>query len=103
VSGPRPGAEGVSPRGPGVVGQQSGAGVPPVRSLLTADPPLVPADDAGPCRPAKEAVAVRPMAQLGIDADEALARLRGRAFAQGRTALELARDVVAHRERLDVG
>ncbi|MFG2794421.1 GAF and ANTAR domain-containing protein [Streptomyces sp. NPDC048419] len=43
------------------------------------------------------------MAQLGIDADEALARLRGRAFAQGRTALELARDVVAHRERLDAG
>lgn len=43
------------------------------------------------------------MARLGIDADEALARLRGHAFVQGRTALELARDVVAHRERLDGG
>ncbi|MEU6550530.1 GAF and ANTAR domain-containing protein [Streptomyces sp. NPDC046915] len=39
------------------------------------------------------------MAQLGIDADEALARLRGHAFACGRTALEMAHDVVAHRER----
>lgn len=43
------------------------------------------------------------MAQLGIGADEALARLRGHAFAQGRTALELAREVVARRERLDGG
>ncbi|MFR0358847.1 GAF and ANTAR domain-containing protein [Streptomyces sediminimaris] len=43
------------------------------------------------------------MAQLGIGADEALARLRGHAFAQGRTALELAREVVARRERLDDG
>jgi hypothetical protein len=43
------------------------------------------------------------MAQLGIGADEALTRLRGRAFAQGRTALEVARDVVAHRERLEGG
>ncbi|MFJ9543517.1 ANTAR domain-containing protein [Streptomyces sp. NPDC101225] len=43
------------------------------------------------------------MAQLGTGAGEALARLRGRAFAQGRTVLELARDVVAHRERLDRG
>lgn len=41
------------------------------------------------------------MAQLGIDAEEALARLRGRAFAQGRTALDMAHDVVSHRERLD--
>ncbi|MFF4398264.1 GAF and ANTAR domain-containing protein [Streptomyces sp. NPDC001480] len=39
------------------------------------------------------------MAQLGIDADEALARLRGHAFACGRTALEMAHDVVAHRKR----
>jgi hypothetical protein len=43
------------------------------------------------------------MAQLGVDADEALARLRAHAFAQDRTALELAHDVVAHRERLDGG
>ncbi|MEG3630974.1 GAF and ANTAR domain-containing protein [Streptomyces poriticola] len=41
------------------------------------------------------------MAQLGVDADEALARLRARAFACGRTAYEVARDVVTHRERFD--
>ena len=41
------------------------------------------------------------MAQLGIDAEEALARLRARAFAQGRTALDMAHGVVSHRERLD--
>lgn len=43
------------------------------------------------------------MAQLGVDADEAGARLRGHAFAQGRTAIEVARDVVARRERPDDG
>ncbi|GAA2539860.1 MULTISPECIES: GAF and ANTAR domain-containing protein [Streptomyces] len=42
------------------------------------------------------------MAQLGVGADEALARLRGDAFARGRTALDVARDVVAHRRRFDV-
>ncbi|MFE9020373.1 GAF and ANTAR domain-containing protein [Streptomyces sp. NPDC007808] len=41
------------------------------------------------------------MAQLGIGTDEALARLRGHAFAHGRTALDVARDVVAHRLRFD--
>ncbi|MFC5634059.1 GAF and ANTAR domain-containing protein [Streptomyces bullii] len=41
------------------------------------------------------------MAQLGVGADEALARLRGDAFARGRTALDVARDVVAHRKRFD--
>ncbi len=41
------------------------------------------------------------MAQLGIGADEALARLRGDAFAHGRTALEVALDVVFHRRRFD--
>ncbi|MEV0642882.1 GAF and ANTAR domain-containing protein [Streptomyces sp. NPDC050619] len=40
------------------------------------------------------------MAQLGSDADEALARLRAHAFADSRTVLEVARDVVAHRMRL---
>ncbi|RPF34944.1 ANTAR domain-containing protein [Streptomyces sp. TLI_185] len=40
------------------------------------------------------------MAQLGVDTDEASTRLRARAFAQGRTALEVAHDVVSHRERL---
>lgn len=34
------------------------------------------------------------MVQLGVDADEALARLRARAFAQGRTATDVARDIV---------
>ncbi|MFF4505466.1 GAF and ANTAR domain-containing protein [Streptomyces sp. NPDC001401] len=43
------------------------------------------------------------MAQLGIDAEDALARLRAHAFAQSRTALEVAHDVVSHRERLDGG
>ncbi|MFI5684423.1 GAF and ANTAR domain-containing protein [Streptomyces sp. NPDC051636] len=41
------------------------------------------------------------MAQLGVGADEALARLRGHAFACGRTALEAAHDVVGHRRRFD--
>ncbi|MEV7995765.1 GAF and ANTAR domain-containing protein [Streptomyces sp. NPDC086077] len=41
------------------------------------------------------------MAQLGVGADEALARLRGHAFARGLTVLDLAHDVVAHRERFE--
>ncbi|WP_461080903.1 GAF and ANTAR domain-containing protein [Streptomyces deserti] len=41
------------------------------------------------------------MAQLGVGADEALARLRGDAFAGGRTALDVAREVVAHRKRFE--
>ncbi|MEU3100993.1 GAF and ANTAR domain-containing protein [Streptomyces griseoflavus] len=41
------------------------------------------------------------MVQLGIGADEALARLRGDAFAHGRTAVEVALDVVSHRRRFD--
>ncbi|MFV0134745.1 GAF and ANTAR domain-containing protein [Streptomyces sp. HMX87] len=41
------------------------------------------------------------MAQLGVDADEALARLRARAFVRGRTAHDVARDVVAHREHIE--
>ncbi|MFI1422974.1 GAF and ANTAR domain-containing protein [Streptomyces sp. NPDC020731] len=41
------------------------------------------------------------MAQLGVGADEALARLRADAFAHDRTALEVALDVVSHRRRFD--
>lgn len=41
------------------------------------------------------------MAQLGVDAEEALDLLRAHAFAHGRMAVDVARDVVAHRERLD--
>ncbi|MDQ0685094.1 hypothetical protein QFZ66_004492 [Streptomyces sp. B4I13] len=41
------------------------------------------------------------MAQLGVAADEALALLRGHAFAGDRTVLELAHDVVEHRTRFD--
>jgi GAF domain-containing protein len=41
------------------------------------------------------------MAQLGISADDALARLRADAFARGCTAVEAARDVIAHRRRFD--
>ncbi|MFJ4538603.1 GAF and ANTAR domain-containing protein [Streptomyces tibetensis] len=41
------------------------------------------------------------MAQLGVGADDALARLRADAFAHGRTALDVARDVIAHRTRFD--
>ncbi len=41
------------------------------------------------------------MAQLGVGADEAMARLRGRAFAEERTAVDVARDVVAQRTRFD--
>nr|WP_317454106.1 GAF and ANTAR domain-containing protein [Streptomyces sp. TRM68416] len=41
------------------------------------------------------------MAQLGVAADEALARLRAHAFAHGRTATEVAGDVIGHRIRLE--
>ncbi|MFD5569916.1 GAF and ANTAR domain-containing protein [Streptomyces cadmiisoli] len=41
------------------------------------------------------------MAQLGVAADEALARLRGHAFARGLTVLDVAHEVVAHRERFE--
>jgi hypothetical protein len=41
------------------------------------------------------------MVQLGVTADDALARLRAHAFAHGRTADDVARDVVTHRTRLD--
>ncbi len=41
------------------------------------------------------------MAQLAVGTDEALARLRAHAFAQGRTALDVSHDVVAHRLRFD--
>ncbi|CAL9306057.1 GAF and ANTAR domain-containing protein [Streptomyces sp. SudanB52_2052] len=41
------------------------------------------------------------MAQLAVGADDALARLRGDAFARGCTALDVARDVIAHRRRFD--
>ncbi|MFF1447769.1 GAF and ANTAR domain-containing protein [Streptomyces sp. NPDC058274] len=39
------------------------------------------------------------MAQLGVCADDALARLRGYAFAHSRTAGSAAREVLAHRKR----
>ncbi|MFE1250406.1 GAF and ANTAR domain-containing protein [Streptomyces sp. NPDC058735] len=41
------------------------------------------------------------MAQLGIGSEDALARLRGEAFARGGTAMDVARDVIAHRKRFD--
>ncbi|MDN0200462.1 GAF and ANTAR domain-containing protein [Streptomyces sp. S.PNR 29] len=41
------------------------------------------------------------MAQLSVSGEEALSRLRAHAFAYGRTALDVARDVVAHRKRFD--
>lgn len=41
------------------------------------------------------------IAQLGVSAQEALARLRAHAYAAGRTADEVARDIVARRLRLD--
>jgi GAF domain-containing protein len=41
------------------------------------------------------------MVQLGVGADEALVRLRADAFARGRTAHDVARDVLTHRRRLD--
>jgi hypothetical protein len=41
------------------------------------------------------------MAQLGIGAAEALVRLRAHAYATGRTATDVARDILEHRLRLD--
>ncbi|MET9990043.1 GAF and ANTAR domain-containing protein [Streptomyces mutabilis] len=41
------------------------------------------------------------MAQLGVGADEALARLRADAFARGRSAYDVAREVLAHRQRFE--
>ena len=43
------------------------------------------------------------MAQLGVGRNEALARLRAYAFAQGRTALAVAREVVRRRKRIERG
>ena len=39
------------------------------------------------------------LAQLGVNATEALARLRGYAFAEERLLIDVARDVVARRLR----
>jgi hypothetical protein len=41
------------------------------------------------------------MAQLGIDATEALVRLRAHAYATGRTATDVARDILGRRLRLE--
>ncbi|MEU9166807.1 GAF and ANTAR domain-containing protein [Streptomyces sp. NPDC048420] len=41
------------------------------------------------------------MVQLGVGADEALARLRAHAFAHDRTAVEVARDVIWHSQRFE--
>lgn len=41
------------------------------------------------------------MAHLGVGAEDALARLRASAFAQGRTALAVAHEVITHRTRFD--
>ncbi|MGW4818597.1 GAF and ANTAR domain-containing protein [Streptomyces sp. NPDC004227] len=41
------------------------------------------------------------MAQLGVGADEALALLRAHAFAESRTALDVAHEVITHRKRFD--
>ncbi|MCT9142741.1 GAF and ANTAR domain-containing protein [Streptomyces violarus] len=41
------------------------------------------------------------MAHLGVGADDALARLRADAFARGCTAVDVARDVLAHRTRFE--
>ncbi|MFH8802336.1 GAF and ANTAR domain-containing protein [Streptomyces sp. NPDC017936] len=41
------------------------------------------------------------MAQCGVTADEALALLRAHAFAEGRTVLHLAHDVITHTTRFD--
>ncbi|WP_241678621.1 GAF and ANTAR domain-containing protein [Streptomyces lasalocidi] len=43
------------------------------------------------------------MAQLGVAADEALARLRARAFAQDRTVMDMAHEVVGLRQGFDAG
>ncbi|MER7575580.1 GAF and ANTAR domain-containing protein [Streptomyces sp. NPDC126514] len=43
------------------------------------------------------------MAQLGVGAHEAVARLRAHAFSHGRTAADVARDVVNHRLRFSPG
>jgi AmiR/NasT family two-component response regulator len=41
------------------------------------------------------------MAQLDIDAAAALVRLRAHAYASGRSATDVARDIIAHRLRLE--
>lgn len=43
------------------------------------------------------------MVQLGVDAEEALVRLRAHAYSHGRTVLAVAREVVGRRRRLDRG
>jgi GAF domain len=76
-----------------IVGLQSGAPADVLHELLAAEPP-----HWAEVHQATGIVSV----QLAVGLDEALVRLRAHAFAEGRPMREIAREVVAHRLRLEV-
>ena len=75
-----------------ILGLQSGAPVDALHELLAAEPP-----HWAEVHQATGIVAV----QLRVGLDEAFVRLRAHAFVDGRPMREIARDVVAHRLRLE--
>jgi hypothetical protein len=75
-----------------ILGLQSHAPADGLHELLAGEPP-----HWAEVHQATGIVAV----QLGVSLDDALVRLRARAFSDGRSLREIARDVVAHRVRLE--
>jgi ANTAR domain/GAF domain len=75
-----------------ILGLQSGAPDDALHELLAAEPP-----HWAEVHQATGIVSV----QLGVGLDEAFVRLRAYAFAEGRPMREIAREVVAHRLRLE--
>jgi ANTAR domain len=75
-----------------ILGLQSGAPADALHELLAGEPP-----HWAEVHQATGIVSV----QLGVGLDEAFVRLRAAAFAEGRPMREIAREVVAHRLRLE--
>ena len=75
-----------------ILGVQSGAPADALHELLAVEPP-----HWAEVHQATGIVSV----QLGVGLDEAFVRLRAHAFAEGRPMREVAREVVAHRLRLE--
>lgn len=75
-----------------ILGLQSGAPADALHDLLAGEPP-----HWAEVHQATGIVSV----QLGVELDEAFVRLRAQAFSDGRPLREIAREVVAHRLRLE--
>lgn len=75
-----------------ILGLQSGAPAEELHELLASEPP-----HWAEVHQATGIVSV----QLGVELDEAFVRLRAHAFAEGRPVREIAREVVAHRLRME--